>query len=187
MVNWCKDCALRLFNVKCHNLQGIGNPFMGNVIIIPNVDYDAYKAKDLEYSSQVKLITDILHISPTGGLDSNLYFLPLIRCNENLGCEITQDIVNRCTNYLVNDANKYNFKNIMLCGDAARRFLNIDDISKYLDTVICNSVTKRRYFINYSPLIKYKDEEKFEVFKQHLIKYYNSIVSKMYDYDIMIL
>lgn len=40
--NPCDNCPLRLFNSKCHNLQGVGNPFMGKLIILPNVDYDAY-------------------------------------------------------------------------------------------------------------------------------------------------
>jgi hypothetical protein len=75
----------------------------------------------------------------------------------------------------------------MLCGDAARRMLNIDDLKPYLDTVICDSKTRRRYFINYSPLVKYTNDEHFEIFKSHLIKYYNSITSKMYDYEVMII
>ena len=57
----------------------------------------------------------------------------------------------------------------------------------YLDTVICENKTRRRYFVNYSPLVKYTNDEHFEVFKSHLLKYYNSITSKMYDYEIMII
>ena len=75
----------------------------------------------------------------------------------------------------------------MLCGDAARRILNIDDINPYLDTVVCDSKTKRRYFVNYSPLVKYTNDKLFESFKSHLIKYYNSIITRFYDYEIIIL
>ena len=75
----------------------------------------------------------------------------------------------------------------MLCGDAARRMLHIDDLKPYLDTVICENKTRRRYFINYSPLVKYTNDEHFEIFKSHLLKYYNSITSKLYDYEIKII
>ena len=42
-MNYCEDCVIRLFNTKHYNLQGIGNPYFGNCIIVPNVDYNAYK------------------------------------------------------------------------------------------------------------------------------------------------
>ena len=180
----CDDCALRLFNKKGYNLHGIGNIWSGNALVLPNVDYSAYKKQDMSFSSQV----DIIHtISSTGGLESNLYIMPLIRCSEKFDIEINKDIINRCSYYFNKDVDEHYIKNIMLCGDAARRILNIDDINPYLDTVICDSKTKRRYFVNYSPLVKYTNDKLFESFKSHLIKYYNSIITRFYDYEIIIL
>ena len=46
----CDNCALRLYNTKSYNLQGIGNPFYGNCIVVPNVDYKAYKGKSMDFS-----------------------------------------------------------------------------------------------------------------------------------------
>ena len=180
----CDDCALRLFNSRGHNIGGIGNIWSGNALVLPNVDKSAYKKQDMSFSSQVELIKQIL---PTGGLEQNLYTLPLIRCNEHFDIEITQRILLRCLTYFNNDVDNHQIKNIMLCGDAARRMLNIDDLKPYLDTVICDKKTRRRYFVNYSPLVKYTNDNNFEVFKSHLIKYYNSIITKIYDYEIMII
>ena len=61
----CSDCALRLFNTKHHNLQGIGNPYFGICIVIPNVDYDAYKKGNIgysEYEGNVSVKKDITSI-----------------------------------------------------------------------------------------------------------------------------
>ena len=183
-MNPCNNCALRLFNDKGHNLQGVGNPWCGSAIVLSNVDYEAYKKQDMSFSSQVETISTILS---TGGLEQNLYVIPLIRCSEDFEVEITDSIIRRCLIHFYNDVNAHQIKNIMFCGDAARRYLNIYDLKPYLDTVICDTRTKRRIFVNYSPLVKYTNDKLFEVFKSHLLKYYNSIVTKMYDYEVMII
>lgn len=183
-INVCDNCPLRLFNNRGHNISGIGNAWSGNALVLPNVDVPAYKKQDMSFSSQLNILHTIL---PTGGLDTNLYVFPLIRCNERFDIEVNQQIINRCLTYFNKDISIHQIKNIMLCGDAARRLLNIDDLKPYLDTVICERSTKRRYFVNYSPLVKYTNDENFEIFRSHLIKYYNSVVSKIYDYEIRII
>lgn len=169
-MNYCEDCVIRLFNNKHYNLQGIGNPYFGNCIIVPNVDYSAYKKGGMEFSKQVEIIKSL--ISSTGELD-DLYVLPLIRCNEYISCELNEDSYLKCIGYFVEDMKKYQFKNIMLLGSAGRRFLNCN-ISDYFDTIFI-SVNNRRYWVNYSPLINYTDSDKYEIFKSNLIRWYNSI------------
>ena len=169
-MNYCEDCVIRLFNNKHYNLQGIGNPYFGNCIIVPNVDYNAYKKGGMEFSKQVEIIKSL--ISSTGELD-DLYVLPLIRCNEYVSCELNEDSYLKCIGYLIEDMKKYQFKNIMLLGSAGRRFLNCN-ISDYFDTIFV-SVNNRRYWVNYSPLINYTDSNKYETFKSNLIRWYNSI------------
>lgn len=169
-MNYCEDCVIRLFNNKHYNLQGIGNPYFGNCIIVPNVDYNAYKKGGMEFSKQVEIIKSL--ISSTGELD-DLYVLPLIRCNEYISCELNEDSYLKCIGYLVEDMKKYQFKNIMLLGSAGRRFLNCN-ISDYFDTIFV-SVNNRRYWVNYSPLINYTDSDKYKIFKSNLIRWYNSI------------
>lgn len=169
-MNYCEDCVIRLFNNKHYNLQGIGNPYFGNCIIVPNVDYNAYKKGGMEFSKQVEIIKSL--ISSTGELD-DLYILPLIRCNEYISCELNEDSYLKCIGYLVEDMKKYQFKNIMLLGSAGRRFLNCN-ISDYFDTIFI-SVNNRRYWVNYSSLINYTDSDKYEIFKSNLIRWYNSI------------
>ena len=68
-MNICEDCPMRLFNTKHYNLHGIGNPYSGNCIVIPNVDYNAYKKGDMGFSSQVDIIKEVLHLS-TGEHDN---------------------------------------------------------------------------------------------------------------------
>lgn len=71
----CKDCPMRLFNIKHHNLQGIGNPYFGICIVIPNVDYDAYKKVILDIVIKLKLLS--LSFLLRGSLLMYLFFLLL--------------------------------------------------------------------------------------------------------------
>lgn len=171
----CEECAMRLFNIKQHNLQGVGNPYFGKCIVVPNVDYVAYKKGSMGFSTQVEIIKSI--ISSTGGLDDT-YIVPFIRCNENIGCELNDDIYRRCLTNFAEDVNKFNFQDILLLGEAGRKFFDCD-ITQYLDTVIV-SKNNRRYCVNYSPLIKHIDDNKFEVFKHHLIKWVSATRNKNY-------
>jgi len=180
----CDNCALRLYNTKSYNLHGIGNFFKGNCIVVPNVDYKAYKGKSMSFSSQVEIIKDVLHLS-TGEEEYNFCILPLIRCNEQISCEVDNATYARCLTFFARDVKLYDFKNILLLGNAARRFLNIN-IHEYLNTIII-SKNKRRYFVNYSPLVKNIDKNMFNVFKDNLIKWYNSVNTGFYCYHIKML
>ena len=175
----CDECAMRLFNTKHHNLKGIGNPYYGNCIVVPNVDYDAYKKGDMGFSKQVEIIKEV--INPSTGEVDNVYIVPLIRCNENIACELNDNIYNRCLTYFAEDIKKYNFTSILLLGDAARRFLRCD-IKDNLETLVI-SQNKRLYNVNYSPLIKYVNEEKFDVFCGYLRKWYSCVKHKYFNYD----
>lgn len=178
----CKNCPIRLFNTKHYNLQGIGNPYFGNCIVIPNVDYNAYKKGNIGFSEQVNIIKEVLHIS-TGERDNldDLYIVPLIRCNESISCELDDNSYYRCLTHFANDMRKYQFKRILLLGDAGRRFLNCD-ITENLDSLMV-SPNNRFYNVNYSPLIKYKDNEKYFIFETYLIKWYNWCKSQVSVYN----
>ena len=180
----CKDCALRLYNTKSYNLKGVGNPFYGNCIVVPNVDYKAYKGKSMDFSTQVEVIKETLFLS-TGVEESNLYIVPLIRCNEQISCELDKITYNKCIHWFADDMRKYQFKNVLLLGNAARRFLNVN-IKDYLDIILL-SKKGIRYFVNYSPLIQYVDKKLFDTFKEYLIKWYNSVNSGMFDYNLKML
>lgn len=174
-MNYCEQCPLRLFNTKCHNLQGVGNPYNGKFILIPNVDYDAYKNKNLSFSKQVDIITQ--HIPFTGGLEQP-YILPLLRCNEDIACEINDDIISNCSQYLKQDFITYNFKHIMLCGITVNRFLH-RSINELKDKIVVSS-NNRFYYSNYSPFIKYIDNNKYNEFIDNLIKFINSSIYEDY-------
>ena len=74
---------------------------------------------------------------------------------------------------------KYDFQDILLLGEAGRRFFSCD-INDYLNTIIVSS-NNRRYCVNYSPFIKYVDNNKFEIFKYYLLKWYNAVNNKNYN------
>ena len=114
---------MRLFNTKHYNLQGIGNPYFGKCIVIPNVDYVAYKKGDIEFSKYVEIIKSI--ISSTGEL-SDIFIVPYIRCNETISCKLTDEVYNRCLVNFSNDIIKYDFQDILLLGEAGRRFFACD-------------------------------------------------------------
>ena len=50
----CDNCALGMFNTKCKCLDGVGNPMSGMIIVVPNVDYNAYKNKGMTFSKYVR-------------------------------------------------------------------------------------------------------------------------------------
>lgn len=180
----CDDCPLRLYNKKSHNLKGVGNPYYGNLIVVPNVDYNAYKNESMSFSKQVKIIEDILSFS-TGVVDSNLFIVPLIRCNEGISCKVDKATYDRCLIYLANDIKKYNFTNILLLGNAARTFLNVN-INEHLNDIFISS-NKRKYVVNYSPFIKYHNDELYDLFKDKLLKWYNSINDGFYEYNMKLI
>lgn len=184
-MNICEDCPMRLFNTKNYNLHGVGNPYFGNCIVVPNVDYSAYKKGSMGFSEQVKIIKEVLHPS-TGERDNldnldDIYIVPLIRCNETISCELDDNSYNRCLTHFANDMRKYQFKRILLLGDAGRRFLNCD-ITENLNTLMV-SANNKFYNINYSPLIKYKNNEKFFIFETYLIRWYNWCKFQVSTYD----
>lgn len=178
MNNVCESCPLRLYNVKGHNISGVGNALYGNCIVVPNVDYVAYKHNNMGFSTQVKIIEECMYLI-TGVQDSTIYVVPLIRCNESISCDITNDIINKCLYFLKQDIKKYDFKNILLLGNAVRRFLNIDIKNNINNLYISDN--NRRYYVNYSPLVKYTNDELFEEFKINLQKWYSSVNNKNYD------
>lgn len=177
----CEDCVMRLYNTKHYNLHGIGNPYFGNCIVVPNVDYNAYKKGSMGFSEQVSIITDVLSSTGEGDKLENLYILPLIRCNEIISCELDDSSFNNCLIHFANDLHKYNFRRILLLGDAARRFLNCD-ITENLNNIMI-SPKKRFYNVNYSPLIKYIDKNKFDIFKSYLRKWYCSCQTHYFPYE----
>lgn len=179
----CKNCPFRLYNKKGHRLNGVGNPFSTACIVVPNVDYVAYKHSAMEYSKQVDIIRNIL-LSSTGSVEPNLYIIPLIRCNESISCEINDDIYNKCLSYFKEDLIRYDWRYILLLGNAVSRFLNCN-ISEYLDTAFITD-NHRCYNVNYSPMTYYTNTKNFEIFKQNLIKWYNSVITdNLLTYKIM--
>ena len=168
VTNVCKSCPLRLYNTKRHNFPGVGDIYSNVCILVPSVDYDAYKLKDFEKSRYVEVIKSI--ISPTGDLD--WYIAPFVRCHNSTNF-VSLDIIQRCYQHFRRIES--NFTDIMLCGDAAN-YLNFK-LKDMIGTAIRLKSGARLYF-NYSPLVKFTDSDKFKVFEENLIKFKNAVTYK---------
>ena len=163
----CNDCALGMFNTKCKCLDGVGNPMSGMIIVVPNVDYNAYKNRGMTFSKYVEIVKEI--ITPlTGGLEQlDPYIVPLIRCKLDERCPVNQYIANRCMLHTFADIRINNIKKIMLLGNAATNFGF--DITKGKDKLYY--IAPYVYSTNYSPFIKFIDDNKYDEFRNRLVKW----------------
>lgn len=180
----CNCCPLRLFNSKHYNLKGYGNAWSDKLVIIPNVDYGAYKKGSLSYSEQLNIL---MSITSTGELAAKCYVLPLIRCNEDIGCKVNDEIVSNCLRYLSKDIKTYDWHNILVCGNAWERMFHRSVVADF-DKAVYSPRNRRVYIGNYNPLIKYIDDNKFEVFKNRFIEWLNYPNDYSYEkYDLLYL
>lgn len=164
----CEDCPQRLIQ-HIYHYSGMGNAVSGKVIILP------YKNDEM-----LNIILDTLGTN----ILEELYITAYIKCEPSFNYPIDNKTIRCCYKNLYKEFSENNFTDILLLGDAARHFFNIDNITVSLNKLI---VTKRfkRYVVNYDPLVKLKDDTKFESFKEHLIKWYNAVNNKIYDYEIV--
>lgn len=165
-MNVCESCVLRLFNPDHYNMSGTGNPYSGLCIIVPSVDNQAYKKGDFAYSTQVKIIKDVL--SSTGEVD--VFIVPLVRCKDAEGHHAANLVYGRCMKYFAMDLQNWQFRHILVLGDAAQHLLHWE-VTPNLNYVSI-SKNQRTYAVNYAPLVKTTDKAKFEVFKHYLLKWY---------------
>lgn len=169
-MNVCEGCPLGLFNTKCKRLSGVGNPMSGMMIVVPNVDYNAYKNRGMTFSKYVEIINEV--ITPfTGGLEQlDPFIVPLIRCKLDDKCPVNEYIVSRCMLHTFADIRVHNIKKIMLLGRAAIDFGF--DITKGKDKLYY--VSPFVYSTNYSPFVKFIDDNKYKEFCNRLIKWISS-------------
>ena len=163
----CDNCALGMFNIKCKCLHGVGNPMSGMIIVVPNVDYNAYKNKGMTFSKYVEIVKDAI-TSSTGGLEQlDPFIVPLIRCKLDERCPINELITRRCMLHTFADIRVNNIKKIMLLGSAANDFGF--DITKGKDKLYY--IAPFVYSTNYSPFIKFIDDNKYDEFRNRLVKW----------------
>lgn len=176
--NKCSNCALGLFNEKCKCLSGVGNPMSGKLIVVPNVDYRAYKNRGMTFSKYVEIVKDIL-IPSTGGLEQlDVFIVPLIRCKLTDKCPVTDDIAKNCMTYTFDDIVNNDIHKVMLLGSAA-----------FYAGFPSSSITKDKLFVlgnvvystAYSPFVKFKDDIKYKELCNRLIKWYGADKTNNYN------
>ena len=92
----CDNCALGMFNTKCKCLDGVGNPMSGMIIVVPNVDYNAYKNRGMTFSKYVEIVKETI-IPFTGGLEQlDPFIVPLIRCKLDDKYPVNENIIHKC-------------------------------------------------------------------------------------------
>lgn len=163
----CTNCPYNVIS-KHYYYPAIGNTMSGNLIVLPYIS-----------DSALNIINDIIDDE---NLLDNVSITALIKCPHNNKFPINDNVIAHCIQYLISEFNNDNFTNIMLLGDASRYMMGIGNIKEYLSKVVV-SRKKRNYFVNYNPLVK--DDKQFELFKAHLIKWYDSVINKTYNYDVI--
>ena len=163
----CEDCPLGMFNTKCKCLSGVGNPMSGMIIVVPNVDYNAYKNRGMTFSKYVEIVKETI-TSLTGGLEQlDPYIVPLIRCKLDDKCPVNENIIHRCMLHTFADIRMNAINKIMLLGSAANNFGF--DITKGKDKLYY--IAPYVYSTNYSPFIKFIDDNKYDEFRNRLVKW----------------
>lgn len=163
----CTNCPYSIIS-KHYYYSAIGNTMSGNLIMLPYISDVA-----------LNIINDIIH---DDNLLDNVSITALVKCPYNNKFPINENVIAHCIQYSISEFNADNFVNIMLLGDASRYMMGIGNIKEYLSKVVV-SRKKRNYFVNYNPLVK--DDKQFELFKAHLIKWYDSVINKTYNYDVI--
>lgn len=166
----CTHCALRLGSDDWL-YKGIGTKVMNKIIIVPNPNN--------EY-------LDII-LDEFPNILEDTYITPFIKCKEIYEIPINDNIIRRCLQNLKDECKLDGVTDMMILGNAARYTFGIDNISVALNKLIISNNPKRRCCVNYSPLIKYIDAAKFDVFKKYLTKWIYSTKTKTFDYDLHIL
>ena len=166
----CVNCPLRLaYDYWLY--KGIGTKMMNKIIIVPNPN-DEY-------------IDIILNEFPD--ILEDTYITPFIKCKESDTSPLDNKIIKRCLHILSLECKFDGIADIMILGDAARYTFGIDNISVALNKLIIAQKPKRRCCVNYDPLVKYKDTNKFNTFKEYLTKWIYATKTKIFDYDLQIL
>ena len=139
---------------------------------------------EVKATREGKVFIQNAHHSSTGVVMSNLYIVPLIRCSEVVSSGLDNTSYHRCLQLFAEDVKKYDFRDILLLGEAARRFLSVEVLKPHLNKLFI-SQNKRRYVVNYSPFIKYTGEYHYDMFKDNFIKWFNFTIEHDYSqYDI---
>lgn len=173
----CQDCPMRLFHPKHYKIDGFGQPYYGKLIVIPGIDNSCHNADTIEIDKQVQIVLDCLvPETPSTGERRNLdiYIVPFIRCAQTKENILNEDIIRSCKKHLADDIKKYNFKDILLLGDAVKYLFDNCNIKDYVDKAIITN-NNRRYVFNYSPFTKFTNEDLYNEFRNNITKWYDIV------------
>lgn len=177
MANPCKDCPLRLFSDKGYPIKGAGNILYGNMIIVPTIDRIAYKNQNITFDTMVSILKDVIKSNTGESLLNFCYITSLVKCAENKYCPITSDIKLNCFELFINEFNENPVRNILFLGkNTFDLFSNIQKYRLQHGMNYCNCNKPLNFSWNYSPGIKFYDNEKFEIFEKELIKWFKNII-----------
>lgn len=171
MIINCDDCILKLTCKDYRRPQVYGNLFSNNLIVIPYID-----SNKIEDDKGVKEILQALN-SSTGGDTLDLCIIPMLQCcPNNIQYEVVSQYYVDCLKRTLAYYKIQPKKNILLCGiQSVNLFMTINDIKQLYDT--CFTVHGQHIVITYSPRIKFIDDNKSNIFTNHLIKWYNAAIN----------
>lgn len=150
----CERCPNRIFNTGKY-IQGGRGSIHGDVVFL-------FPRGDRNYCEDYQLFTDIgnLYDEYSGRNNTeDVYMTYSIKCacSNNYNTYLTA--IDKCRNILWKELARINYKYLFIFGDAYLSISN-NHIPRFMAT------GGKYIFNNYSPLIKFKDNNLYHVFKQ---------------------
>ena len=150
----CERCPNRIFNTGKY-IQGGRGSIHGDIVFL-------FPKGDRVYCDDYQLFTDIgnLYDEYSGRNNTeDVYMTYSIKCacSNNYNTYLTA--VDKCRNILWKELARINYKYLFIFGDAYRS-ISDNPIPRFIAT------GGKYVFSNYSPLIKFKDNNLYHVFKQ---------------------
>lgn len=169
----CARCPNRIFNTGIY-IQGGRGSIHGDVVFL-------FPRGDRNYCEGYQLFTDIgnLYDEYSGRNNTeDVYMTYSIKCacSNNYNTYLTA--IGKCRNILWKELARINYKYLFIFGDAYLSISN-NHIPRFMAT------GGKYIFNNYSPLIKFKDDNLYHIFKQRFADDVNWVNQNRNNYGIV--
>lgn len=150
----CERCPNRIFNIGKY-IQGGRGSIHGDIVFL-------FPRGDRVYCDDYQLFTDIgnLYDEYSGRNNTeDVYMTYSVKCTCSNDYNTYLTAVYKCRNILWKELARINYKYLFVFGDAYRS-ISDNPIPRFMAT------GGKYIFSNYSPLIKFKDDNLYHIFKQ---------------------
>lgn len=153
----CINCPNRIFNTGSYIIGGRGS-IHGDIVFL-------FPKSDKEYNNNNQLFIDVgnLYDEYSGRNNTeDVYMTYSIKCSCSNNYDTYNAAVNNCRKILWKELAKINYKYLFIFGEAWRSISN-NPLPRFMAT------GGKYVLVNYSPFVKYKDENLYHTFKQRFV------------------